>query len=147
MEKILEILDNMVLDENKIEYLKQITTSKNETNKIIINPDDLYIICNQIIFDCNRNEILKLIKNVFDIHKVDETILYKILKLYIFDFERNIAFRILRPFLIQEQINQLEAFEKLYIYSNEKNRFLSLIFNKEHENIDDPQKTKSRCAT
>ncbi len=118
MEKILEELDNFVLDEDKLVYL-----TKNKIDLFVSSAQMLYQLCSEFIFDCNRNQMINLIS--FDPElKINESILYDILKLYIFDFERNIVFLHLKFYV--EPIQNIESFEKLYTYSNEKYIFLSI---------------------
>ena len=69
--------------------------------------------------------------------QIKESILYDILKLYIFDFERNIAFRHLSLYI--NTIQNTNAFENLYTYSNEKNIFLSII--SESKTLEEPSTT------
>lgn len=154
MEKILIELNGFLLDENKLEYLRN-NISKNENKDITISPENLLGICEQIDFDCNRNALLKMILKDFMVDKLDEQTLYKILKLYIFDFERNICFRILKSLV--NSIQDTKKIENLYMYSNEKNIFLSLasITPKELEMKTNPESnileikknTSHRCAT
>jgi hypothetical protein len=124
-------LFNFVLDEDKLEYL-----SKNKVYFNISSSEELYELCSEFIFDCNRNQMIQMISYEPEL-QIKESILYDILKLYIFDFERNIAFRHLSLYI--NPIQNTNAFENLYTYSNEKNIFLSII--SESKTLEEPSTT------
>ena len=56
--------------------------------------EDLYKICNAFIYDCNRNECLKLLKNT--ILPLNESQMNKILNLYEYQYEKELALKILK---------------------------------------------------
>lgn len=150
MESILEELEKFITDEDKVEYLNLLVCKE----KILIYPNQFYQICSHFIFDCNRNEMLKKLIQNFEIQKINESDLYQILKLYIFDFERNIAFRLLKPFT--EEIKNIKSFEQLYTYFNEKSELIFINnrkINEENKSVNSekvifPRKSrKSSCAT